>query len=207
MARPAPLINLTDEQRTLLEALSRRRETAHSLVRRARIVLRAADGEPNQAIGHALNLDEDGVGQWRRRWVNAQDQLAALAGHPQRLRAAIEEILSDRPRSGNPGDFSAEQICQIIALACETPPEPLTHWTRNDLVRETIARGIAETISASTIGRFLKSGGPQAASHPVLAQCQDRRRGHLPRRGPHGLQALPSSAGTPCAGGACHLHG
>ncbi|MFB1490703.1 MULTISPECIES: helix-turn-helix domain-containing protein [unclassified Thiocapsa] len=108
MARPAPLIDLTDEQRTLLEGISRSRETAHSLVRRARIV----------------------------------------------LRAAIEESLSDRPRSGNPGDSTAEQICRIIALACETPPDPLTHWTRDDPVRETIARGIASTISASTIGRF-----------------------------------------------------
>ena len=197
MARPAPLIDLTDEQRTLLEALSRRRETAHSLVRRAQIVLRAADGEPNKAIAHALNLDEDGVGQWRRRWVNAQGQLATLAGHPQRLRAVIVELLSDRPRSGNPGDFSAEQICQIIALACETPPDPLTHWTRHDLVRETIARGIAPTISASTIGRFLKSGRPQTASHTVLAQSQERGRGHLPGGGAHDLQTVPSSAGTP----------
>ena len=155
MARPAPLIDLTDEQRSVLEGLARRRETAHRLVRRARIVRRAADGEPNQAMAHALDLDEDGVGQWRRRWANAQDQFAALAGQPQRLRAAIEELLSDRPRSGNPGDFTAEPICQIIALACETPPDPLTHWTRHDLVRETIARGIAPTISASTIGRFL----------------------------------------------------
>jgi hypothetical protein len=197
MARPAPLIDLTDEQRTLLEAFSRSRETAHSLVRRAQIVLRAADGEPNKAIAHALDLDEDGVGQWRRRWVNAQDQLAALAGQPKRLRAAIEALLSDRPRSGNPGDFSAEQICQIIALACETPPDPLTHWTRNDLVRETIARGIAETISASTIGRFLKSGRPQAPSHSALAQSQDRGRGHLSGGGAYGLQTLSSSAGTP----------
>lgn len=197
MARPAPLIDLTDEQRSLLEGLSRSRETAHSLVRRARIVLRAADGEHNSAIAQALGLGEDGVGQWRRRWADAQASLTALAGQPKRLRAAIEAMLSDRPRSGNPGEFSAEQICQIIALACETPPDPLTHWTRNDLVRETIARGIAETISASTIGRFLKSGGPQAPSHPVLAQSQDRGRGHLPGNGPHGLQALPSSAGTP----------
>ncbi|WP_295401445.1 helix-turn-helix domain-containing protein [uncultured Thiocystis sp.] len=197
MARPAPLIDLTDEQRTLLEGISRRRETAHCLVRRARIVRRAADGEPNKAMAHALDLDEDGVGPWRRRWANAQDPFAALAGQPKRLRAAIEEILSDRPRSGNPGDFTAEQICQIVALACETPPDPLTHWTREDLVRETLARGIAETISASTIGRFLTSGRPQAPSHPVLAQCQDRRRGHLPGSGAHRVQTVPSSAGTP----------
>ncbi len=178
MARPAPLINLTPEQRTVLEGLARRREIAHSLVQRAQIVLRAADGEPSKPIAYALGLNEEAVGQWRRRWADAQDRLAALAGS--RLFAAIKAVLSDRPRSGAPGDFTPEQICQIIALACETPPPPLTHWTRHDRVRETIARGIAPTMSASTIGRFLKSGRPQAPSHPLLAQSQHHGRGHLP---------------------------
>lgn len=155
MARPAPSIDLSAEQRSLLEGLARSRETAHSLVRRAQIILRAAEGQHNKYIASALGLGEDSVGQWRQRWANAQETLAALAERPKRLRAEIEQVLSDQPRSGCPGDFSAEQICQIIALACETPPSPLTHWTREDLVRETIARGIAETISASTIGRFL----------------------------------------------------
>ncbi|MEE4379348.1 MAG: helix-turn-helix domain-containing protein [Candidatus Competibacteraceae bacterium] len=170
MARPAPLIEVSPEQRTLLEGLARSRETAHSLVQRAQLVLRAADGAHNKQIAQVLGLGEDSVGQWRRRWANAQHALADLAGQPKRLRAEVERLLSDQPRSGCPGDFTAEQICQIIALACQPPPPPLTHWTRDDLVRETITRGIAETISASTIGRFLKSGRPQAASHPLLAQ-------------------------------------
>jgi hypothetical protein len=50
MARPAPVINLTAESRTVLEGLARSRETAHSLVQRAQIVLRAADGESSKAI-------------------------------------------------------------------------------------------------------------------------------------------------------------
>lgn len=45
MARPAPVINLTAESRTILEGLARSRETAHSLVQRAQIMLRAADGD------------------------------------------------------------------------------------------------------------------------------------------------------------------
>ncbi|MTW20070.1 helix-turn-helix domain-containing protein [Allochromatium palmeri] len=195
MARPAPLIELPPEPRTVLEGLARSRETAHSLVQRAQIVLRAADGERSKAIGQALGLNEDAVGQWRRRWVDAQERLAALTGP--RLVAAIKEVLSDRPRCGAPGDFTPEQICQIIALACETPPDPLTHWTRHDLVRETIARGIAPTISATTIGRFLKSGRPQAASHPLLAPPQHRRRGQLPEGRAHDLQALSSSHRVP----------
>jgi len=33
-----------------------------------------------------------------------------------------------------------------------------------------VQRGIADTISKSTIGRFLKSGGPQATPYPVLVE-------------------------------------
>lgn len=190
------MIDLSAEQRALLEGLARSRETAHSLVQRAQIVLRAADGDPNTQIAAAVGLGEDAVGQWRRRWTKARATLAALAGQPKRLRAEIERVLSDQPRPGCPGDFSPEQICQIIALACETPPPPLTHWTRQDLVRETIARGIAETISASTIGRFLKSGRPQAPSHPLLAQSHHPGRGDLPSGGAHRLQAVPPGDGT-----------
>lgn len=173
IARPAPLIVLCPEQRAELERIARSRETPHRLVQRSQIVLRAADGEANKHIALALGMNEDGVGQWRRRWLEAHERLAAVADQPKRLRTMIEAVLADRPRSGAPGDFTPEQVCQIIALACETPPPPLTHWTRQDLVRETIRRGIAPTISATTIGRFLKSGRPQAPSHPLLAQSQD----------------------------------
>ena len=156
MASQAPLIDLTSEQRTLLEGLARSRETAHSSV------LRAAEGEHNKQIAQALGLNEDSVGNAYCRWVHAHDTLAALAGQPRRLRAAIEETLSGPPAFGNSAT-SPPSNCQIIALARETPPPPLT---RNDLVRETIARGICRYVSGQYHRSFFKSGRPQAASHP-----------------------------------------
>ena len=53
-------------------------------------------------------------------------------------------------RPGAPATFSAEQWCQIIALACE-PPEasgrPISHWTPRELADEACKRGIVATIS------------------------------------------------------------
>ena len=72
------MIDLTAEQRALLESLARRRETSHSLVQRAQIVLRAADGEANTQIAAAVGLGEDAVGLWRRRWTQASAALAAF---------------------------------------------------------------------------------------------------------------------------------
>jgi hypothetical protein len=71
---------------------------------------------------------------------------------------------------GSPGKFEAEQVCQIIALACETPPDYLSHWSRKELKREIINRGIAEDISETTVGVFLKSGGIKTTSSQILVK-------------------------------------
>lgn len=170
MARPTPPINLSLEQNELLHHLARRRETPHSLVLRVQIIRQSAQGINNKTISMNLGLCEDTVGQWRRRWVASGAQLTKCAGKPKELRAAVGKILADQARPGSPGKFSAEQICQLMALACEAPPEHLSHWTYGELVREAVKRGIAETISTSSASRFLKSGGSQTASCQILAQ-------------------------------------
>lgn len=53
--------------------------------------------------------------------------LEPRGGQAKPLREAIEELLGDEARPGCPPTFSAERVCQLIALACETPPEPLEH--------------------------------------------------------------------------------
>jgi putative transposase len=75
------------------------------------------------------------------------------------LEAAIEDVLSDNPRSGCPATFAPEQIARIIAVACEPPADsgrPVTHWSPTELAEEVVARGIVPSISVRHIGRFLK---------------------------------------------------
>lgn len=164
MARPKKAVNLTSEQTELLQGIGRSRETPHSLVIRTQIVLKAASGLNNKRISQELGLCEDTIGLWRKRWIEESRYLEKLAKKPEQLRKAVEEIFQDKPRQGSPGKFEAEQVCQVIALACETPPEHLSHWTRKELVREIINRGIVEKISATTVGRFLKSGRSSTTS-------------------------------------------
>ncbi len=50
------------------------------------------------------------------------------------------------------------------ALACEVPENsnlPLSHWDQSELARDAIRRGIVETISHGSIGRFLKEADLQ----------------------------------------------
>ena len=187
MARPLSPLTLTLEQRELVQAITRSREIPHSLAQRAHIILAADAGDSNKAISLALHLCEDTVGFWRKRWVNECVDLEKWAGKPKQLRATVSRLLADRPRPGCPCVFTAEHICQLIAIACETPPEHLSHWTPAELARTLINRGVVETISASSVGRFLKSGGFEAASDEVLAEPRRGGRSGLPARSQNGL--------------------
>ena len=134
------------------------------------MVLLMNAGKRNKAIGEELHLQEETVGKWRKRWLLAASTLEAAKGKPKALRQVIESTLADAPRPGIEPTFTAEQVCQIIALACETPPDHLSHWSHTTLAQEAVKRGIVETISSTTIGRFLKSGADKAAFVALLAQ-------------------------------------
>ena len=62
-------ITVSDDERRVLLRWSKGRRTPARLVRRAHIVLRAADGWLNQAIAVELGTQEKTVGLWRRRFA------------------------------------------------------------------------------------------------------------------------------------------
>lgn len=168
MSGPAPqAIRVTERQRRVLERLTRRASGPQQQVRRARAVLAAADEKNNVAAGRQAGMQRDAV------------LAAELAGGDQALEGVIVGLLADRPRSGTPATFTPEQICRITALACE-PPEasgrPVSHWTARELAEEAARRGIVAGVSPSSVDRFLKSGGHQAAPKPVLADADTGRR-------------------------------
>ena len=121
-------------------------------------------------------MKRDAVRCWRERWCMHHNALLAaeLEGDDHALEEVIVGILADEPRSGTPATFKPEQICQIMALACEPPAacgRPISHWTARELADEAVQRGIVASISASSVDRFLKSGGDQATPQPVLAHA------------------------------------
>jgi len=155
--KPTITITLTRSQRRILERWDRERQGPYGRVQRARILLMAASGARNDAIGRAVDLGADAVRQWRRRWRDAGAALAEST--PDDLEDLMEQVLADAPRSGAPATFTPEQVAKIIAVACEKPSDskrPVSHWTPRELAAEIILRGIVETISARHVGRFLK---------------------------------------------------
>ena len=73
------------------------------------------------------------------------------------LEALVNGVLCDNYRSGVKPKFGAEQLAQIIALACEEPSKfglPVTHWTPGELAREAKKQKIVDDISPRHIARF-----------------------------------------------------
>ena len=159
MPGKAAKVWITERQQPILIELSKSLTESQLVVQRATIVLRAFAGQLNEQIAVEIGLGPGQVGVWRRRWQAAWEELTALeCREPRRLREAIQEVFRDAPRSGSPGTFTAAQVTQILALACEPPAKsgrPITHWTRKELHAEVLKRGIAQ-ISESQVGRYLK---------------------------------------------------
>src|SRR5436190_4512775 len=156
-----PEVSLSARQRAILDRLARRATSPQRLVRRVPILLAAADGGNNAQIARQYGLDRETVQTWRTRWLAAGARLAAAEADGDAAAALTKQIhvvLADAPRAGAPATFSAEQICQLLALACEPPADsarPVTHWTPTELAAEAVQRGLVPRISARTVGRFL----------------------------------------------------
>src|ERR671933_1133112 len=171
MATPRPpKVVLSERERAGLERLVRAFTTAQQVALRARMVLLAGDGWNNLQIARELGVDDETPGHWRRRWLQFQDVPLDEVG--------VAERLADAPKPDAPAKFTPEQVCQIIALACEQPADsdrPISQWSHRELADEIVRRGIVTSISPRHAGRLLKSGRSQTAPDPVLADA--RRRG------------------------------
>ena len=158
----ATAIEASEGARCILQTLLRRRNASLWLVTRVQIIVQALDGRTNSAISEALGLDRASVRLWRNRWQETTTQRMALEAEradDKALEKFIIDSLRDKYRSGTPAKFSAEQVVQIIALACEEPQTsgyPISHWTAKEVAMEAVKRGIVENISVRQVKRFLK---------------------------------------------------
>ena len=165
MPGTAAKIIITERQQKLLVEFSKSRTLGKCFAQRATIILLGFAGMLNEDIAVQVGLNRMQVGIWRQRWRDAWEALCVWeCAEPHRLREAMLDVLSDAPRPGTPATFTAGQVSQIVALACEPPKlsgRPIDHWTLRELRDEAIKRKIVTDISVSQIGRFLQQAAVQ----------------------------------------------
>jgi len=137
MARPNSTVVLTREERLQLESIARSRSMPHGLVRRAQIVLGAADGVGTSELARRHGVSRPTVSLWRKRWREG-----GLAG------------LHTELRPGRPRSIEDEQVAELVNTALERRPDTRTHWSVRSLAAET-------GMSATSVHRYISLFGLQ----------------------------------------------
>ena len=120
IGRPSTPLELSASDREQLQSMAQSRSLPHGLVRRAEIVLLAAEGWPHEAVAGAVGVSRVTVGKWRRRFLDR-----GLNG------------LHDEPRPGAPRSITDEQVAEVIYRTLKTKPKDQTQWSVRSMGAET----------------------------------------------------------------------
>lgn len=129
-------IELSEAERERLEGMTRSRTLPARLVLRARIVLLAADGLSNRAIGADLGIDFKSAMRWRNRF----------------LAERFEGIERERPGRGRKPVLKAETVQEVVQATLQAKPENATHWSVRSMAK-------ASGLGKSTIHRIWAAHG------------------------------------------------
>ena len=133
------MVELTAEGRqTLGQMLQRGKSSARKLTR-ARILLQADGGLPDEEIATALGVGIATVERTRQRFVERN-----------------LEALNDLPRPGGQCKLSGEHEAHLIAVACTPAPTGQARWTLQLLAEPVVALGVAESIARETVRQVRK---------------------------------------------------
>jgi transposase len=132
----AAVLPMTDGQREILETLGRSRTAAHREVRRAQVLLLAADGMANTWIAEQAGVSVVTVRQWRSRF-----EAEGLAKFGQ-VRAG----------RGRKPSIPAEKVAEIVRRTTEETPPGQTHWSCRSMAT-------AAGVSPATVQRIWSARG------------------------------------------------
>ena len=127
-------VRLSRKDRKELEARCRSPRTLQGHLKRARIVLLAAEGRSTRSIAKEVGVQPRIVSRWRHRFA---DQ--GLEG------------LNDKPRPGKVPIYTKATDKRILALLDKPPPEGFVRWT-GPLLAEALG-----DVDVQYVWRFLRS--------------------------------------------------
>lgn len=163
-------IQLTSESEQALNKIVKSYTSGQQLVKRVRIIQLSGQGKSQQAISREVGVNRHTVRHWQERW-------RVLEGIPM-SELSIEERLEDLPRPGTPPRITADQRCQLEALACAAPEKhgrPISQWSSREIADEVMQQKIIETISPRHAARLLKRSLNSSPQKPLLVEWSQRR--------------------------------
>ena len=132
-------VDLSDAERSDLEALLRGGRHAARKLKRAQILLAADAGMPDETIAQSLGVGGSTVYRTKRRFVEGN----------------LEKALHEEPRPGAARKLTGQEEALLVATACSRPPEGRARWTIELLAGEMVRLTEHESVSRETVRRRL----------------------------------------------------
>jgi transposase len=132
-------VQLTETDRSYLEAMTRKGETKAKVYRRALGLLELDRGKTYTEVSEIIQVS-----------------IATLSGWAAGYAENGLQVLSDKPRSGRPVEIDGKQRAKITALACSTPPEGYGQWSLRLIAEQVVELGYCEHISHTEVADILK---------------------------------------------------
>lgn len=139
------IVDLTNDERSLLEEVVKKLKGSSQKVKRANILLKADASGPgwtDARIAEALDCTTNTVENVRQRFVELGFDMA-LNGK-KREKPPTEKLLD------------GEQEAKVIAMRLGSPPAGYGKWTLRLLARKVVELEIVEAVSYQTVRRTLK---------------------------------------------------
>ena len=147
-----PPLTLSATDRGEIERWLKAHGTPQQVAMRSRIVLAAAEGQPDSAIAQELEVNRKTVTLWRSRF--------AVGG--------IESLWEIADGRGRKPSYGPEKIKQVVEATLQTKPKGMTHWS---------CRSMAEHhgVSKSTISNIWRSHNLKPHRSESFKLSRDRR--------------------------------
>jgi transposase len=120
MFAPAPPLTLDENQQKRLRYLANAGKTPQKVALRARIVLRAGEGKPNNAIAKELGVSRPTVILWRERFAEL----------------GVPGIMRDAKRPGRKKSVTPELVQRVVEATLHTTPKAVTHWSTRSMAKQ-----------------------------------------------------------------------
>jgi transposase len=131
---PAAPLQVRPSVRRELEALVTKPTAPQRAVRRALVLLDAADGTPNALISRQRKITREHVIAIRRRFEER----------------GIESVYQDAAGRGRPKEMTEDKAAKIVATTIQRTPKNATHWTGDEMARRF-------GVSSSTVYRLWRA--------------------------------------------------
>lgn len=142
MVKKKYTVDLSAEERAQLESFVTAGEHPAQAITRARILLKADDGDTDQAIADALGCHETTPYNLRKRYAER----------------GVDVVHRKSPDRTYERKIDGEAEARLIALACSEPPEGRSRWTLRLLRDEFVALEEIEfeSVAHETVRKALK---------------------------------------------------